>query len=77
MKGLTDVYGAFCKNKVAKYFKSYRHTMNSVEKANPSAEKDMADWLEDQEFIMEDYDNYEDCDGYPFWLNEDFGYKYF
>lgn len=47
MRGITDVYGAFCKTKVAKYFKQYRRTMNSLEKANPSAEKELESWLED------------------------------
>ena len=48
MAGITDVYGAFCKNKVAKYFKSYRRTMNSLEKANKQADKELEDWLNDQ-----------------------------
>lgn len=47
MKGLTDVYGAFCTSKCAKYFKQYRHTMNSLEKANPQATKEFNEWMED------------------------------
>ena len=46
MTGVSDLYSAFCKSKVAKYFKSYRRTMNSLEKANPSAEKELENWLE-------------------------------
>lgn len=77
MTGLSDVYGAFCKSKCARYFRQYRHTMNSVEKANPSAEKDFSDWLNDQEIIMPERtwnDGYDE-DGMPLWL-VDFGYKY-
>lgn len=47
MKGISDLYGSFCKLKCAKYFKQYRHVMNNVEKANPNSEKDFSDWLED------------------------------
>lgn len=47
MKGLSDLYGSFCKTKCAKYFKQYRHVMNKVEKKNPTADQDFEDWLED------------------------------
>lgn len=47
MRGPIDVLGAFCTVQCSKYFKRYRKTMNSVEKANPNAEKDFADWMED------------------------------
>lgn len=45
MAGITDLYHGFCKNKVAKYFKSYRKTMNSLEKANKQADQELEDWL--------------------------------
>ena len=51
--------------------------MNSVEKANPSAEKDFSNWLADQEIIMPERqwnDGYDE-EGMPLWLT-DFGYKY-
>lgn len=47
MAGISDLYSGFCKAKVAKYFKSYRKTMNSLEKANPTADQQLSDWLDD------------------------------
>lgn len=74
MAGITDLYKAVCKTKCAKYFKQYRRITNNIQKANTNVDKELEDWLEDQEFIMNDY---EDAEGIPFWMDEYFGYKYF
>lgn len=47
MKGPLDVLGALCTVQCARYYKKYRKTMNSLDKANPQAVKEFEEWMED------------------------------